>query len=57
MENIQFMYITKDGVHHPCNIAGACNVIDAAFELASSILNGDLEIDPNEIVGIIDKEG
>ena len=53
-ENVVFAYVTRDGVEHTINVAGVCNVLDAAFELASSILNGDLKVDPNEIVAIKD---
>lgn len=56
-ENIQFAYVTKDGKEHPVNIAGVNSILDAAFELASSILNGDLELDPRDIVKIIDIPG
>lgn len=56
-QNIQFAFITKDGVKHPVNIAGVTSVLDAAFEIASSILNGDLKIDPKDIVQIIDIPG
>lgn len=56
-ENIQFAFVTRDGVEHPVNIAGVCSILDAAFEIASSILNGDLQIDPQDIVKIIDIPG
>ena len=56
-ENIRFTFTTKDGTVHPVNIAGVCNVLDAAFEIASSILNGDLGIEPEEIVQITDVPG
>lgn len=54
MENIQYAYITKDGVQHPFNAQGAANVFDAAFELASSIMHKDIEVDPDTIVAIMD---
>lgn len=57
MENIQFAFITTDGVKHPFNVQGAKNVIDATFELASSIMHRDIEIDPDEIIGIMDIPG
>jgi len=57
MENIRFAYVTKDGEEHKINVAGVRNVLDAAFELASSILNGDLELNPSEIVEIKDIPG
>ena len=56
-ENIKFMYITSDGVKHPVNIAGVNTVLDAAFEIASSILNGDLDVDPEDIIAICDIDG
>ena len=56
-ENILFAYVTKDGVEHPVNIAGVRTILDAAFEIASSIMNGDLDIDPKDIVKIIDLPG
>ena len=56
-QNIQFAFVTKDGVVHPVNIAGVCNILDAAFEIASSILNGDLDVAPQDIVKIIDIPG
>ena len=57
MENIVFAFVTKDGEEHPVNVAGVCTVLDAAFEIASSILNGDLKIDPADIVAIKDIPG
>ena len=56
-ENIRFVYVTKDGTPHPVNIAGVCSILDAAFEIASSILNGDLTVDPADIVRIEDIPG
>lgn len=57
MGNIVFAYVTKDGVEHPVNVAGVCTVLDAAMEIVSSILNGDLKIDPADIVAIKDIPG
>ena len=57
MGNMQFMYVTKDGEEHPVNISGVCNVIDAAFEIASSIMHGDLDVNPDDIVEIRDIAG
>ena len=57
MQNIRFAYVTKDGEEHPVNVSGVCNIIDATFEIASSILNGDLKVDPNDIVEIRDIYG
>jgi hypothetical protein len=56
-QNIRFVYVTRDGVEHPVNIAGVNSILDAAFEIASSIMNGDLRIDPRDIVKIIDIPG
>lgn len=56
-ENIQFTFETRDGKVHPVNIDGVCTILDAAFEIASSILNGDLEINPEDIVQITDVPG
>lgn len=57
MENIRFTFTTKDGTIHPVNIDGVCSILDAAFEIASSILNGDLGIAPEDIVQITDVPG
>ena len=57
MENIRFAYVTRDGETHTCNIAGVNSILDAAFEIASSILNGDLDVDPKDIVKIVDIPG
>lgn len=57
MENIQFSFVTRDGQEHPVNIAGVNTVLDAAFEIASSILNGDLNVNPADIICIKDIEG
>ena len=55
--NIQFKYVMKDGTEYHVNIAGVNNLLDAAFEIASSILNGDLDINPADIVRIEDIPG
>ena len=57
MENIQFAYVTKDGVTHRFNTRGAINVFDAAHELSSSIMHGDIKVDPDTIVAIVDIPG
>ena len=56
-ENIRFMFKTKDGLEHKINVSGACTLTDAVFELVSSILNGDLKVNPKDIVAYIDIEG
>ena len=57
MENIRFAFTTKDGKEHEVNVAGVNTILDAAFEIASSILNGDLEIKPEDIIAIDDIAG
>ena len=57
MENIQYGYITKDGTTHEFNAQGAANVFDATFELASSIMHHDIEVDPDNIVAVVDLPG
>ena len=57
MENIQYAFITKDGVQHPFNAQGAANVFDATFELASSIMHGDITVEPDNVVAIMDIPG
>lgn len=56
-ENIQYAYVTKDGAVHPINIAGVNNIIGAALELAQSFVDGDMDIEPGDIVKIIDIPG
>lgn len=61
-ENIRFAYVTTDGKEHKLNVGGVQNIIDAAFEIASSIMHGDLEDDgkkitADDIVKIIDIPG
>lgn len=56
-ENIKFSYVTKDGEEHPINVSGVCTILDATMEIISSILNGDLHVDPADIIQIIDTEG
>ena len=56
-ENIQFAYKIRDGEVRIINVAGVRTILDAAFELASSIMNGDLDIDPADIVQITDIPG
>jgi hypothetical protein len=56
-ENIRFAYVLKDGTVVPIQVSGVCNVIDAVFELASSIMHGDLDVDPDNIIKIVDIPG
>ena len=55
-ENIQFMAVTKDGEEIKWN-SKATTIFQAAFELLESIALGDLKIDPQDIVKIIDIPG
>lgn len=55
-ENIQFMAVTKDGEEIKWN-SKAATIFQAAFELLESIALGDLNIDPQDIVKIIDIPG
>ena len=61
MENIRYEFVTRDGVCHPIDVSGACTIIDAVFEIASSLLNGDAiaeeKISPADIVEIRDIAG
>jgi hypothetical protein len=53
-ENVQFAYVTRDGAVHPINVDGVQDILDAADEIGQSIKNGDLKIDPKDIIKIID---
>lgn len=56
-ENVQFAYVTRDGAVHPINVDGVQDILDAADEIGQSIKNGDLKIDPKDIIKIIDTPG
>lgn len=56
MENIQFAFVTRDGVEHTFN-CHATTIFQAAFEILESIAVGDIEEDPGDIVKIIDIPG
>ena len=56
-ENIQFMYVTRDGAEHPCNVSGVQTIFDAADELRQSIVNGDLDISLKDVIKIVDIPG
>ena len=56
-QNIQFEVELKDGTIYRYNIDGVVTIIDAAFEIASSLLNGDLSYQPGDIVAIRDIPG
>lgn len=56
-ENIKYAYVTKDGAVHPVNVQGVNNIIGAALELAQSFVDGAMDIEPGDIVKIIDIPG
>lgn len=56
-QNIQFKFVTKDGVEHHCNISGVCTIFDAADEIRQSIVNGDLQVKLEDVVKIVDVPG
>lgn len=56
-ENIKYAYVTKDGAVHPINVQGVNNIIGAALELAQSFVDSAMDIEPGDIVKIIDIPG
>ena len=56
-ENIQFMYVTRDGAEYPINVGGVQSIFEAADELRSSIVNGDLDIKLTDVIKIVDIPG
>lgn len=55
-ENIQFKAVLKDGTEIPINVRST-TIFQAAFEILESIAVGDLQVDPKDIVKIIDIPG
>ena len=55
-ENIQFKAVLKDGTEIPIN-ARSTTIFQAAFEISEAIMLGDLNVDPRDIVAIIDIPG
>ncbi len=55
-ENIQFAFETKDGTVYRLNVK-ATTIFQAANEILESIALGDLNVDPREIVKIVDIPG
>ena len=55
-ENIQFAFETKDGTVFRLNVK-ATTIFQAANEILESIALGDLNVDPREIVKIVDIPG
>ena len=56
-ENIKFTVELKDGTVYSYDIAGVNNIIGAAFEIASSLMDGDLSYSANDILAIRDIPG
>ena len=55
-ENVQFMAVLKDGTEFKWN-SKATTIFQAAFELLESIAIGDLDVQPEDVVKIIDIPG
>lgn len=55
-ENIQFKAVLKDGTEIPINVRST-TIFQAAFEILESIAVGDLQVDPKDVVKIIDIPG
>lgn len=55
-ENIQFKAVLKDGTEIPVNVRST-TIFQAAFEILESIAVGDLKINPEDIVKIVDIPG
>ena len=56
MDNIQFLAVLKDGTKIPVDVKST-TIFQAAHEILESIALGDLEIDPRDVVKIIDIPG
>ena len=56
-ENIRFAYMTKDQQLHEMNVSGCCTLIDAVLELVQSMLNGDSDVKPEDIIQLTDIKG
>lgn len=57
MENIRFTMVFKDGTSQPINVTGVNNLIGAVLEITQSIVDGDFEFNPDDIVQFIDIAG
>jgi len=55
-ENIQFKAVLKDGTEIPINVRST-TIFQAAFEILESIAVGDLKVDPQDIIKIVDIPG
>lgn len=55
-ENIQFKAVLKDGTEIPINVRST-TIFQAAFEILESIAVGDLRVDPQDIIKIVDIPG
>ncbi len=56
-ENIRYVFKTKDGEVHEISVSGAANLMDAIFEVASSIMHGELDVNVDDIVAFMDIPG
>ena len=56
-ENIRYVFKTKDGEEHGISVSGAANLMDAIFEVASSIMHGELDVNVDDIVAFMDIPG
>jgi len=55
-ENIQFKAVLKNGTEIPINVRST-TIFQAAFEILESIAVGDLKVDPQDIIKIVDIPG
>lgn len=56
-ENLRFSMVLKNGTERSFNVQGAKNLIDAVFEVASSIMHGDTDYSADDIVQFTDIPG
>ena len=56
-ENIRYVFKTKDGETHEISVSGAANLMDAIFEVASSIMHGELDVNVDDIIAFMDIPG
>ena len=53
-ENIRYVFKTKDWEKHEISVSGAANLMDAVFEVASSIMHGELNVNVDDIIAFVD---
>ena len=56
-ENIRYVFKTKDGETHEISVSGAASLMDAIFEVASSIMHGELVVNVDDIIAFMDIPG